>query len=1245
MSRRSAAPAGRRCCAPPTTGRGRCPERHALRRLIRTASLLLALVAAGGTAAAGALPAQEPMAATRADDLRPRLLALDGRGLVLTPQALYRFQPENEAWTTAAEAEGLPAPPLAGLSLAADDLWIFGQGASVSAAKLDDWQPYAPGEGYPGRRIYAIEADEDYAYAGTDAGVGRFDRFVLEWEPLPVETQRPFGPVRDVAVGETRVWFALDYGVAEYRKQTESVRVDSLLGGLAAPRVLALRLTSQYLWAVTPQGLARYDIELETWTSFTAGVDLPDTRVHQATLVGEDLWLGTDAGLWRYQADSGIWRRDETQAEMPGQRVRAFSRQNGLWVITERACAYYDESAARWIDFTPNAPLAPSAVREIGWVEDALLLLGRERIAYALRRQERNPQLFVFYEQAVRSSGPETHRTGGRFALDQDGFGWRRSPETHLLLKGGATVYIEDDDASKAPGESDFENLIHETRYDLILNGQLGAGRSLSGLYDTTDPDDETYLLSYRGRRDDRLRGASAGEIDPEYFNSHLLAASGIRGGWARLETGARAATTRRRRVTSEVWAGERRTYPGRQVFYGEQEVYRLEHGNLVRASEEIRLDRELLRAAADYTIDWEHGSFTLAEHVLVADDTAIEVRYRYELDAGDDPADASGELSRDQTIVAGQLGIAPSAPLYIGAAYSDWSPRADERAQAVDLNARYEQRGADSYLRLTPEAAFSSGGTADRALGIGLRARYRGLEVSGRHRDLAAGFETLEDRRTLLGRLRRDTELSARWSLSEHLVTTLEWDETRSDRVPVSDSAAAARTPAAARETADRFGRGSESRLVGGVRLLANGFPNIGLSHGRVAIDSLGEVREKRISRAELELTPPRAWLASAGIQRLWLRAYFQRDDLESARAIDALGNTRRRTDHTFVRLNGSAGDPLAWNLDWDERWTYRPEARWVSALERTQEMDLAFQSRPHPALDAYVRWEAERDLRWEPTGGPGGFDVQRQLTMSHQLYPGYLLRPLQPLSLRLDASRTEIETGEAGDPLPSGAALWRAADEARGRTEIDYNELEARLQLLSWLRLVDRLRRERTDASAPASDASNRYRLFENRFELRPRGGLIILRTVFERREAQAVASDSLTLDQLTRARRFASEWNQTWGGGLLTFLAFELERTTGSAPEPLWSWSPQARVTVHRDRGRFAASLGTTYRYRELYAQSAADPLARPTDRRTLNLSTSLSVRMLRLVTLKLLHQATLEAGEATDHAVDLRLQIRA
>ncbi|MFH1679489.1 MAG: hypothetical protein ABIH26_02450 [Candidatus Eisenbacteria bacterium] len=1428
----------------------------------RLPPLLLARVLLGSLASAALLaapaplfargPAAEPLAASRPGDLRSRIESFEDRIMVLAPDALHRLQPESETWILTTPEEGLPGAPLHALALAGGAVWVTGDGAAFSDARFDDWRRYAAGEGYPGRTVYDVESDEDYAYAGTDEGAARFDLYVLEWETLRGASGEPLGPVLDVAVGDETVWFALDRGVAEYRKETESVRVDTELGGLRSPRAIALRQSARFLWAITDGGVARYDKDLQTWTSFQAGAELPDARVRQVLLQGEDLWLGTDAGLWHYAADSGIWRLDESMSEMPGNRILAFALEpDRIWVATESAFAVYEKEAARWLDFTASVPLAPEETTRMFWDGATLVLLGRDAIVYGLSEGRAAPGLFTYRVRPFARPGgaSEPERGRRRLGLDESGLGLRLSPETSLALKGGTTVFVENE-----AGKTGFGNLVTDTRTDLVLNGRLGRERSLTGFYDTTDPENAAYQVLYRGGRDDILRSAAAGEIDPQIFNSNLSPGAGVRGGEVRVEYGGRTEIARRRLLTAEAWAGKRRTLPGRDVFSGgnlsverslrdidfarravfavpedwpdddirsmklfvddadpstddantdrlvlagndgswdllrpneeyvlgprgrtiileaplgesgrlvavrspengpptgaeadlteawarnhygiavgpnpgslvvaivdstgeradasgtdylrvfgldadadgladpeafspitgylrfpdslpfppetyeeaavsryaiacsyqtSQSILRLAHRDVVPGSERILVDRTLLEPDVDYSFLAKSGLFILFEHILLDDDTVIEVDYEYE---------AGGETD-EGNIVGGQLGLAPDDRLFLGANASRWTDREGKAAVNANLNARLEWKDESRFLRLAPELSWSEaeGSTdsaheardgaeerRDIASGVELRGRYREVEVSASHRNLGSDFASFENRRTLVGRLREESKAWGRWNLTRELQAEVEWEKTLADRAAAEDGAGPDPSDSAS------AGFGEVSSLTGSIRLSRSGLPNLKLRRGRVLQGGEGLRSEKWVTRAELEISPDQAGLTPFGMERVWLRTFFQRSDRErdeesaDDRTASRAGSV---TDHLFARFNGSAGFPLSWNLAFEDRRTRAKEER--RDIRLRQKADATLYSQPHASVDAFLRYEASRDLFWRPSGSSEGYGIERFLLATIQLYPGRIARMFSPLSFRVDLGNDDDEQGEPGSSAPGARGLWRetagSAERRRSRSEA----YEMRVQLVSWLRLVERWETESDRTTREGLSTEGTERRIESRFEIRPSRGLVTVRLI---------GDDADRGTERTDRRRFSGLWEQVWGGGFLTYLSLEAQRTENRdrrLGDRIDTWNPLGQITLRRALWRLDATLGGSLSWTRSEDLSGGASADRAESRRQ-TVSVSVSAHPHRVLTVKLDYslgrsEADVDArpearsdGWSTEHDFRIRVQLRA
>ncbi len=1386
-------------------------------RLLEAALLLLLMAAGGAEEAALASATPEPFAATGAEDLRPRIALSDGRLLLLTQEALYRFQPESEAWTVTTPADNLPEPPLAALSATSKSIWIAGTGAAFSDPRYDDWQGHSASDGLPGRQVFNVEADDDYAYAATDAGAGRFDMYTLEWEALTDASGEPLGEISDVALGEDRVWFALPFGVAEYQKDTETWRVDRQLGQLATPRVLALRQTTRFLWALTETGLARYEKSLRSWTSYLVGTDLPDARVHQFTLQGDDVWLGTDAGLWHYGADTGIWRRDESSTTMPGTSVLAFALETGrIWVATESAFALYELDASRWIEFTAGVSVPPTDAIAITRAGDILMILGSNGISYGLAQGRTNPNLFTWRSRSVlRAPTTREEGRGWHTVLDESGLGLASSSGEAVTVKGGATVYIDNGTGHSGGGIGALQS---DTRYDLTLSGHLDKERTLSGFYNTTDPDNSAYQVTFRGARSDVLRSLSLGEIEVQPYNARLTPGTGLTGGQIRLEKGDRSEETRRRFVTADGWVGRRRTLPGRDTFVGGSsevdgeirdidyvngqvfpvpdrwswadlsnalfyiddgdpatndantrhgeiagrpgdwdllrrnrdyalgpngqtlilntplhagqalaavrrdlpelqaelthlplrnhyaiggepvagsmrlaivdrdgsdrddtgetylhrfgldpagngqvaperisaitgllsfpdtlpfppEVYgtdpvhlytitfsyrasvhtfRLSHPNIVPGSERITVDRELLRPDVDYSIIPSSGLFIFFETVLLDEDSAIEVRYEYETEGGQD----------EPMVSAGQVGLAPTDHIFIGTNVAR-SGSGDEGTTTADVSSRLEWKNENHFLRVVPELAWSRedrGSVSGSASGIAMQGRFRRLEVAASQRSLGKTFTSFEDRSTIAGRLREESNGWGRVDLGHDVQGEVDW------RRALSDSPG--------EKGAQDWGE--ESSLTGKVRLLRGGLPNLEVRRGRVLLDAEGARSEKWITRADLEISPDQAGFAPLGIRRLWLRTFFQRSD----RRYDAAGgvptdSTRDRiTDHAFARINGSVGSPLSWNIAFEDRSTKQSKDQGNARLRRFQKLDTSLQSQPHPSVDTFLRWEADRDLAWIPSGGNGGFRSRRLFQSTSYLYPGRVSARLSPLSFRIDLSRDASADGEPGVPMPGTSSLWSAPGRDSRRRNLHNRIVEGRVQISSAVRVVQRWEDETSQFDREGLANASDGRLLENRLELRVSGGWINLRAIMGR-----TSGDDLPT---SKQERLFGEWEQTWSSGWLTYLALDGERTRDrdhAVGARTRAFGPQARLTWRKARWQTDASLGASFDWTRTRDASVGATGSWAESRRQ-TLTTTLSMQPFKLFSIKALYELNRSqslSGASWRAAQNLRIRL--
>ena len=117
-------------------------------------------------------------------------------------------------------------------------------------------------------------------------------------------------------------------------------------------------------------------------------------------------------------------------------------------------------------------------------------------------------------------------------------------------------------------------------------------------------------------------------------------------------------------------------------------------------------------------------------------------------------------------------------------------------------------------------------------------------------------------------------------------------------------------------------------------------------------------------------------------------------------------------------MRLNGSTGPALSWDVAFEDRRTHRPENDATRNLRRFQGLDGTVHARPHSSLDAFVRWERGRKdyhhletLPWPPHDPP---DIGEPYTQAEVLeYARFLSELIEPGVGRLDLAAEQCGFG----------------------------------------------------------------------------------------------------------------------------------------------------------------------------------------------------------------------------------------
>jgi hypothetical protein len=163
------------------------------------------------------------------------------------------------------------------------------------------------------------------------------------------------------------VFFATDYGIYTFNRNSETWSRITTASGLPSNRALALGLDEGVLWVATDSGIASADVRVNDWQTY----DLPGT-VRALAFDDRYVWAGGDSGLARFDKYSETW-----QHRVDSPVLDLLAEKDRLWIASAAGVLCYDPKFDR-IDQMP-AP-ADSYTRIIE-TPSRIWFAGRTRLA------------------------------------------------------------------------------------------------------------------------------------------------------------------------------------------------------------------------------------------------------------------------------------------------------------------------------------------------------------------------------------------------------------------------------------------------------------------------------------------------------------------------------------------------------------------------------------------------------------------------------------------------------------------------------------------------------------------------------------------------------------------------------------------------------------------------------------------------------------------------------------------------
>lgn len=319
-------------------------------------------------------------------------VAVDSDGLVWfgTQSGVFRF--DEKMWVKEL-ADNIVHPGINRISAldSSNDsqLWIgtFGAGIRkkpIKAGQTEEKFYTTDKGGLPSDVISSLTRDfTDTLWAGTEAGIARYNRNTDVWESPAPTSALPSSRVTALLGEDIHLWIGTDNGLAFYDLTDDSIGIVPELGEhyISAMTVDALRR----LWVGTISGgLFMHEIE-GGWQQYTYQPGEPDGLLEGAVVaLAADpnttggVWVGVDMAGISYW-DNRVWHDRTDEARLPSKLLYQFYTDpidGSLWVGSEGGVSRFD--GRTWDALVVETVLPRAAIVAIGRTGDSYWFGGRD---------------------------------------------------------------------------------------------------------------------------------------------------------------------------------------------------------------------------------------------------------------------------------------------------------------------------------------------------------------------------------------------------------------------------------------------------------------------------------------------------------------------------------------------------------------------------------------------------------------------------------------------------------------------------------------------------------------------------------------------------------------------------------------------------------------------------------------------------------------------------------------------------
>jgi len=203
--------------------------------------------------------------------------------------------------------------------------------------------------------------------------------------------------------------------------------------------------------------------------------------------------------------------------------------------------------------------------------------------------------------------------------------------------------------------------------------------------------------------------------------------------------------------------------------FDTEYSLTQLEHDNLVRGTETVKLDGVTVKGGTDYVLDYTIGTLVFVKDGIVTPETRIEIEYEYYL---------SDDYTKMHTAT---VNVSPSDNVSVQADWVNFKDENDSTVNLITLNSELRHKAGEFDLRLTPAVAFQAEESKLTAYYVEAVASSSWLRFQSKYEKFDEDYTNIYNPQSVVGQVKENLEAGLSVDVHKNIRISGTYDDIKS--------------------------------------------------------------------------------------------------------------------------------------------------------------------------------------------------------------------------------------------------------------------------------------------------------------------------------------------------------------------------------------------------------------------------------------------------------------------------------